>query len=86
MFTKLLPLLSTGPAAGGFLSASSPAAVQHGEFLSRVREGAVQKGCVGHFFSKEMGRISLNLGQVLVRPVRRFHSCSVSTTATNSHN
>jgi hypothetical protein len=86
MFTKPLPLLSSGPVARGFLSASTPAAVQHGEFLSRVRVGAVQKPCVGYFFSKDKGAITLSLGQVFVNPVFRFSSCSVSTTATNSHN
>ena len=42
--------------------------------------------CVGHFFSKEEGAITRNLGKVIGRPILAFQSCSASTTATNSHN
>ena len=89
------------------LSASSSAAVQHGDNSFQGVEGEAESGifqdyfvrrpkpvnCIGHFFSVGQGRVSLNLGQVTVRLSRTnlvhergFPSCSVSTTATNSHN
>lgn len=94
------------PAQDRGLSASSSAAVQHGDNSFQGVEGEAESGifqdyfvrrpkavdCIGHFFSVGQGRVSLNLGQVTVRSLctnlvheRGFESCSVSTTATNSH-
>lgn len=94
------------PAQARGFSASSSAAVQHGDNSFQGVEGEAESGvfqdyyirrpkrvdCIGQFFSVEHGRVSLNLGQVTVRSLRTnlvhergFQSCSVSTTATNSH-
>ena len=94
------------PAQDRGFSASPSSAVQHGDNSFQGVEGEAESGifqehytrrpkrvdCIGHFFSVGQGRVSLNLGQVTVRPLctnlvheRGFQSCSVSTTATNSH-
>lgn len=94
------------PAQDRGLSASSSVAVQHGDNSFQGVEGEAESGvfqdyytrrskrvdCIGHFFSVEQGRVTRNLGEVIVRSLRTnlvhergFPSCSVSTTATNSH-
>ena len=86
------PFLVTGETVRAEKSFQGEGEAESGIFQDYFVRHSKPVNCIGHFFSVGQGRVTLNLGQVTARLSRTnlvhergFPSCSVSTTATNSH-